>query len=63
MKKILSMLLAAMLLLAACGTLPTDEPQPPAVTPAVDDPAPDVHENNPQVQPLSEMQELVLSRI
>ncbi len=62
MKKILSMLLAAMLLLAACGTLPTDEPQPPAVTPAVDDPAPDVHENNPQVQPLSEMQELVLEQ-
>ena len=62
MKKILSMLLAAMLLLAACGPLPTDEPQPPAVTPAVDDPAPDVHENNPQVQPLSEMQELVLEQ-
>ncbi len=64
MKKILSMLLAAMLLLTACGTAPIDEPQPPDVTPAVvdDEPAPDVHENNPQVQPLSEMQELVLEQ-
>ncbi len=64
MKKILSMLLAAMLLLSACGNAPIDEPQPPAVTPAVvdDEPAPDVHENNPQVQPLSEMQELLLEQ-
>ena len=38
MKKLLSMLLAAMLLLAACGSSPIDENQPPAVTPAVDIP-------------------------
>ncbi len=64
MKKILSMLLAAMLLLTACGNAPIDEPQQSAVIPAVvdDEPAPDVHENNPQVQPLSEMQELVLEQ-
>ena len=59
MKKLLSMLLAAMLLLAACGSSPIDENQPPAVTPAVDDSVPDDAGSDPQVQPLSAMQELV----
>ena len=53
------MLLAAMLLLAACGSSPIDENQPPAVTPAVDDSVPDDAGSDPQVQPLSAMQELV----
>ena len=63
MKKILSMLLAAMLVLSACTSTPIGEPDTPAVTPAVDEPVPnDDPGNDPQVTPLSAMQELVLEQ-
>ncbi len=62
MKKILSMLLAAMLVLAACTSTPIGEPDTPAVTPAVDEPVPNDTGNDPQVAPLGAMQELVLEQ-
>ncbi len=59
MKKILSILLAALFVLSACASAPIVEPDTPAVTPAVDEPVPNDTGNDPQVTPLGAIQELV----
>ncbi len=69
MTKILSMLLACAIVLtslAACGSAPVEKPVSPAVDNPVDNPADQSDEpkttDDPQISPLSEMQELVLDK-
>ncbi len=47
-----------MLVFSACTSTPIGEPDTPAIPPAVDEPVPDDTGNDPQVTPLSAMQEL-----